>query len=285
MRRTSLLGIRRLLEVAADPVGPRVPTLGRFRIHECLGMGGLAAVYRAFDPERGHDVALKLLLPHAALDPHIAAAVPERGGIAPGSITRTWSGCFEAGRADGLDYLAMESVHGRDPRPMDRTADGPIPARIAARIVAEAAEGARFCHERGVIHRDISPANILLFPRETRSPMIRRSTTRSSSPISAWPRDFRAWERGWGRQPDGDRRSPRQAGIPRPGGAPRGMHRTDPRTDVFAIGVLLYRLAGRQAAVPGDERRADPEELWKSTSQRLPQVSARGCPATWRRSA
>src|SRR4051812_11044978 len=50
--------IQRLLEVTVNPVGSRSPSLGRFRIHECLGMGGLGAVYRAFDPDRGHDVAL-----------------------------------------------------------------------------------------------------------------------------------------------------------------------------------------------------------------------------------
>ncbi|GAB2980750.1 hypothetical protein GCM10027282_19580 [Frigoribacterium salinisoli] len=135
---------------------------GRYEIESLLGRGGMATVYRAVDQQLGRTVAMKFF--GAAEAPGAAAqrATSEVRLLAslnhPSLVT-----LFDA-RVDEADrtYLVMELVEG--PTLQQLLDEGPVAPAAVATMVADLAEGLHVAHERGVVHRDVKPANVLLAP-------------------------------------------------------------------------------------------------------------------------
>ena len=136
-----------------------------FRIESEIGRGGMGVVYLAHQEFPERRVALKLLSPYLADDPAFrerfiresnAAASTEHPHIVP---------VYEAGEADGHLYLAMRYVEGTDLGTLLERERSLSPER-ASRICAEIADALGAAHERGLIHRDVKPGNILLDGRD-----------------------------------------------------------------------------------------------------------------------
>ena len=211
---------------------------GRYTIEHELGRGGMATVYLAQDLKHGRPIALKVLRPElaAALGPgrflreiEIAARLTHPN-ILP---------LHDSGEAGGLLYYVMPYVDGESLR--SRLArEGPLPLDQALEIAREVASALGYAHEHGVVHRDIKPENVLL---------------ESGHAVVA---DFGVARAVW--ELAGDRltetgiavgspayMSPEQAGA---------EERLDGRSDIYALGCVLYEMLVGEPPFTGPTPRA-----------------------------
>jgi predicted Ser/Thr protein kinase len=216
------------------PAGSR---LGRFRISSVLGQGAMGVVYLADDPEIGRPVAIKTVRPGAA-DAEGAAELEARflkearlaGRLQHPNIVTI----YDVGRDGDVCFIAMEYVDGRPlSRYMGASPELPLPAKVG--IVRQVADALAHAHDRGVLHRDIKPGNILIardgrvkvtdfgigkFTAGTTSDLT-RSGTMLGSPAYMSPEQIR--------------------GDP-----------IDGRSDLFSLGVVFYELLTGARPFPGE---------------------------------
>ena len=137
--------------------------LGQYRILDTLGSGGMGHVYKAEHALMGRTVALKrnrslfLRSTHNLTETRFAARFVRRAQLTHPNIVTT----FDADEADGVCFLVMEYVDGIDLERLVRSV-GPLPVRQACEYIRQAAVGLQYAFERGVLHCDVKPANLLV---------------------------------------------------------------------------------------------------------------------------
>ncbi|MEX0865768.1 MAG: serine/threonine-protein kinase, partial [Pirellulales bacterium] len=228
----------RALEGQGGSVFQLPRTFGDYELQEELGRGGMGVVYRAHQTSLDRTVALKMILrgQFATADDQArfkaeaeAAARLDHPHIVP---------VYEVGEYQGHNYFSMKYVAGETLS--GRLAEGPLPAREAARLLATVARAIDAAHVHGVLHRDLKPSNILIDrqgePHVTDFGLAKRvaageQLTRTGA-ILGTPTYM----------------APEQAA------GSRG--KMGPTTDVYSLGTILYQmLTGRppfQAATPLD---------------------------------
>lgn len=141
---------------------PNPGKFGRFQVIDILGRGAMGVVYRAKDSALGRTVAIKTIAltgSSVERDTHEARFMQEAraaGSIShPAIIT-----IYDVGREGDTAFIAMELLEGRDLRDMIGTVS--LSPTQSVSIVASVAEGLAYAHERGIVHRDVKPGNIML---------------------------------------------------------------------------------------------------------------------------
>ncbi len=132
---------------------------GRYLLEERLGKGGMGQVWRAVDQRLERTVAIKLIAPQLAHEPEfLVRFLREAQSIARISHPNV-VGVLDFGEADDKPFLVMEYVPGQ---PLGEVTGHPIDPERAVAVIAQAADAAGAAHKQGIVHRDIKPANIIV---------------------------------------------------------------------------------------------------------------------------
>jgi serine/threonine-protein kinase len=206
--------------------------IGRYRVVERIGRGGSGTVYRCIDPATGTPIAVKVIHPALVTLPELGPAVLERFKREADTAGRLDHPAIVPVIGIGTDdetgsiYLAMEYVDGP---PLTRLArEGRMAPERALRLLLPIADALSLVHQRGIVHRDVKPGNILIAPGDRAKLTDFGVAHLAGSDIT---------------MQHGPVGSPSYA-------APEQIRRlpVDARTDQFALGTVLWELlAGRQA--------------------------------------
>jgi len=152
---------------AASFGAPRTPAadgttrLGRYRITDRIGAGGMGAVYKAIDERTGHTVALKVLPPKLAASPELVESfLTEAGHTIKLSHPNIVQG-LDAGCVDGYYYFAMEFIDGVTAGELMKER-GPLPENEVVPVAASIAMALQHADEHGLVHGDVKPENIMI---------------------------------------------------------------------------------------------------------------------------
>ena len=156
---TTALEIEGTFQDDGQPIGRE--RLGRFRLVETLGKGGMGTVYRGEDLSDGSAVAIKVLRPSFSGRPESLKRFHKEARLLAEVNNSRVANFIELNEDDGIHFIALEYVAGIN------LADwmlgrGPIDERTSLAILADVARALESAHERGIVHRDIKPENILV---------------------------------------------------------------------------------------------------------------------------
>jgi len=133
----------------------------RYEIEREIARGGMADVYLATDRQLKRKVAVKVLFAEFARDPSFVERFRREAQNAASLSHPNIAAVYDWGQERGTYYIVMEYVEGQSLRDIIR-AEGAVPAVAAARVAAELADALAVAHRRGVIHRDVKPGNVLI---------------------------------------------------------------------------------------------------------------------------
>ncbi len=213
--------------------------LGPYEVVRPIGAGGMGIVYSADDPRLRRRVAIKML-PDAKGENFSRFEREARtiGGLNhPNLLT-----LFDVGEHDGVPFLVTELLEGKSLR--ERLKQGPLKLRESIRIAAEVARGLAAAHDAGIVHRDVKPDNIFL-TSENRTKILDFGIAKLRRASVEMPAQDLA------HQPTSPATADTGVVIGTPGYmAPEQLDggAVDERTDIFALGVVLYEMiCGRRA--------------------------------------
>jgi len=138
-------------------------TISRYKVFAKLGEGGMGVVYKAQDTKLDRPVALKFLPAHLLGNEEVRKRFHREAKSAAALSHPNVCTVFEIDEADNQTFIAMELIEGESLD--EKIARGPLPLDEALAIAQQIAEGLQAAHDRGVIHRDVKPENILVDPK------------------------------------------------------------------------------------------------------------------------
>ena len=207
-------------------------TLGKYRILEQIGRGGMGVVYKAHDTVLDRLVAIKVLAPHLTWDEEFVKRFLLEARTAarlkhPNIIT-----IHDVAQVEGYQFIAMEHLEGHSLAEIIRR-EAPLPMERAVRILDQIAQALDYAHAQALVHRDVKPGNVIVSPHDHATltdfgvakalagTQLTRSGTMLGTPAYMAPEQVK-------QQPVG------------------------PATDVYALGVLAYEMLGGRPPFEGD---------------------------------
>jgi len=229
--------------------------IGKYRIVSLIGRGAMGEVYRAIDTTLGRQVALKILPDDVARDPRrIALFEREAWALASMPAHPNIATIYETGAADGYRFLALEFVDGKS---LESELADPLPLDDVVDVGIQIAEALCAAHAGGIVHRDIKPANIIRTPAgavkvldfgiakpSASSALVSEHVTQmeTSPGVMVGTPEYMSPEQTEGQSLDG-------------------------RSDLFSLGIVLYRLATGRLPFKGSTPWQTIEEIRHSEPQ------------------
>ena len=208
---------------------------GKYQIEGEIGRGGMGIVCRAQDLKLKRPVALKFLPPDFAADPETRERFVIEAQAAAALSHPNICTIYEVGEADELSYIAMEFVEGQSLR--QRIKQGALKSEDATDMAVQVASGLSEAHRKGIIHRDIKSANIMVTPKGQAKVMdfglakLRGGTSITKTQTTLGTVAYM---------------SPEQARA----------KTVDHRTDIWSLGVVLYEMLCGRLPFRGDHDQA-----------------------------
>ena len=240
---------------------------GPYRLDARLGSGGMGTVYRATDVRLGRGVAIKILPSGSLLDDTLRHRLMHEARVLsslnhPNIIT-----IYELEHNDNTDYIVMELVEG--PTLAELMRRGPLPFERALALATQCADALAAAHGEGVIHRDIKPQNIMVNEKGTLK-VVDFGIAKLLESRGGWATPDSLQSRPNWRLGTPSYMSPEQLmGKP-----------SDERTDVYALGAVVYEMVTGQQAHP-----RGPEDLLEARQiippLRLPEGRIEVPPPLW----
>ncbi len=213
-----------------DPVQPGDVLSGKFRVERVLGVGGMGVVVAATHLQLGQLVALKFMLTHALAHPDNVARFEREAKAAVRLKSDHVAKVTDVGRLDdGAPYMVMEFLEGEDLDAFMHR-NGALPVQQAVDFVLQACEAIAEAHSLGIIHRDLKPKNLFLTQRLNGEPLVKVLDFGVSKIIGTEELSLTATTQVLGSP---SYMSPEQL---------RASRDVDQRTDIWALGSILYEL-------------------------------------------
>ena len=236
------------------PEGDRpipAPEIPGYEVHGRLGEGGMGSVWRATQQSTNRQVALKILGARAFTSPRAHSRFEREIELAASLEHPRIARVYDSGVHAGIPFYAMELIDGA---PLDQALEGKS-AREKVEAVAEVAEALSYAHRQGVIHRDLKPSNILVASRSGEPSILDFGLAKSLLEEDTVDLSLTGQILGTPAY-----MAPEQA----------SGFTTDTRTDVFALGTLLFRtLTGRlpHDRDPSGSSHGTPFEILRSIAE------------------
>ncbi len=196
-------------------------TLGQYRIIEQIGQGGMATVYKAYQPGLDRDVALKILPPLHAKQPGFSERFRREAKAIANLHHPNILPVYDSGRDGDYSYLVMRYIDGA--RTLADVMRGRLTLEQVSNLIGQIASALSYAHRQGVIHRDVKPGNVLmdgdwvLLTDFGLAKMTEASVKLTGTGVGMGTPAYMSPEQGQGKP-------------------------IDHRTDIYALGVILYEM-------------------------------------------
>jgi WD40 repeat protein len=215
--------------------------LGPYEVVGLLGAGGMGEVYRARDPRLGRDVAIKVLLTEYAQSPDRLRRFEHEARLAGSLSHPNVLTLYDVGTHEGAPYLVTELLEGRSLRSLLER--GPLGVRKAVECAQQIARGLAAAHAKGIVHRDLKPDNLFV----TRDGPVKILDFGLAKLTPPEPRGLQGSQRS---TTTAEGQVVGTVGYMAPEQV-KGQP-ADARSDIFALGAVLYEMLSGRRAFRGD---------------------------------
>jgi tRNA A-37 threonylcarbamoyl transferase component Bud32 len=196
-------------------------SLGQYRLVERIGLGGMATVYKAYQPALDRHVAIKVLPPYYAHEPGFAERFTREAKAVARLTHPHVLPIYDFGQENGLSYIVMQYVQAGT---LKELLGQPVNLITAADVIEQIADALDYAHEQGIIHRDVKPSNVLmdrgrwaLLSDFGLAKMVEGSQQLTGSGVGVGTPAYMAPEQGQGLK-------------------------ADRRADIYSLGIILYEM-------------------------------------------